>query len=121
MLLDIVPKRPMRNQSITKEFYISQLGFDLIGDYGNYIMLRKESIEIHFFEFKDLIPNENYGQVYIRLNAIDEFYKELLEKNIPIHPNSPLEMKPWGQKEFALLDPDNNLLTFGEAHTENKR
>ncbi|HAZ93890.1 MAG TPA: glyoxalase/bleomycin resistance/extradiol dioxygenase family protein, partial [Chitinophagaceae bacterium] len=20
----------------------------------------------------------------------------------------------WGQKEFSLLDPDNNLLTFGQ-------
>jgi hypothetical protein len=26
-----------------------------------------------------------------------------------------MEIKPWGQKEFSLLDPDNNLLTFGEA------
>ncbi|MFN5375567.1 MAG: bleomycin resistance protein [Chitinophagaceae bacterium] len=115
MLLDIVPKLPMRDQSQTKEYYITQLGFELIGDYGNYIMLKKEGIEIHFFEFKNLNPLENYGQVYFRLNSIDEFYKELLEKNITIHPNSPLEIKPWGQKEFALLDPDNNLLTFGET------
>lgn len=116
MLLDIIPKLPMRNQFQTKEYYIAQLGFELIGDYGNYLLLKKEGIEIHFFEFKDLVPNENYGQVYIRLNDIDEFYKELLEKNISIHPNCPLEIKPWGQKEFALLDPDNNLLTFGERY-----
>jgi len=25
-----------------------------------------------------------------------------------------LEKKPWGQKEFSMLDPDNNLLTFGQ-------
>jgi len=31
-----------------------------------------------------------------------------------IHPNAPLEAKPWGQLEFFLLDPDNNLLTFGQ-------
>lgn len=115
MLLDVIPKLPMRDQFLTKEFYITRLGFELIGDYGNYLLLKKEGIEIHFFEFKDLIPNENYGQVYIRLIDIDEFYKKLLEKNIPIHPNSPLELKPWGQKEFALLDPDKNLLTFGET------
>ena len=42
-------------------------------------------IEIHFFEFKDLNPNDNYGQVYIRLDGIDEFYNELQEKNIAIH------------------------------------
>ena len=27
---------------------------------------------------------------------------------------TPLEIKPWKQKEFAVLDPDHNLLTFGE-------
>ncbi len=42
------------------------------------------------------------------------FTKNYLKEDIPIHPNSPLEIKPWGQKEFALLDPDNNLLTFGQ-------
>jgi len=26
-----------------------------------------------------------------------------------------LETKPWGQKEFSVLDPDNNLLTFGQS------
>ena len=35
-------------------------------------------------------------------------------KGIVKHPNGPLETKPWGQKEFSILDPDNNLLTFGE-------
>ncbi len=114
MLKDIIPKLPMRNKSLTKEFYLNQLSFELMADYGDYILLKKDEIEIHFFEFKDLNPKENYGQVYIRLNNIDELYKELLERKISIHPNSPLEIKPWGQKEFALLDPDNNLLTFGQ-------
>jgi hypothetical protein len=30
------------------------------------------------------------------------------------HPNGHLAIKPWGQKEFSILDPDNNLLTFGQ-------
>jgi hypothetical protein len=25
-----------------------------------------------------------------------------------------LETKPWGMREFSLLDPDHNLLTFGQ-------
>jgi hypothetical protein len=32
-----------------------------------------------------------------------------------IHPNGKLQTKPWGQKEFSILDPDNNLLTFGQS------
>ena len=31
-----------------------------------------------------------------------------------MRPNGHLQTKPWGQKEFAILDPDNNLLTFGQ-------
>jgi len=106
----------MRNKEITRDYYINQLGFKELGsvDYDGYLMLKKENIELHFFEFKDLNPKENYGQVYIRTNIIENFYKELLDKNVAIHPNGKLQVKPWGQKEFALLDPDSNLLTFGQ-------
>ena len=115
MLKDIIPKLPMRNKSLTKEFYLNKLSFELMADYGDYILLKKDDIEIHFFEFKSLDPLENYGQVYIRVIDIDKLYKSLFDKSIAIHPNGHLEVKPWGQKEFSLLDPDNNLLTFGQA------
>lgn len=117
MLTAINPKLPMRDKSATKAFYIDQLGFSEIGDYGDYLLLKKDTIEIHFFEFRDLNPKENYGQVYIRTNEIEKLYQSFLDKNVSIHPNAPLQSKPWGQKEFALLDPDHNLLTFGESIT----
>lgn len=91
MLTDIHPKLPMRDKNIMREFYSSQLGF------------------------KELDPKENYGQVYIRTDNIDGLYTALLKKNTPIHPNGKLEIKPWGQMEFSVLDPDNNLLIFGQS------
>lgn len=115
MLTDINPKLPMRDKITTKEFYINKLAFSEIADYGDYLLIRKDNVEIHFFEFKDLDPKVNYGQVYIRTNEIDKLYQTLLENKIAIHPNGQLETKPWGQKEFALLDPDNNSLTFGQT------
>jgi hypothetical protein len=115
VLKDIIPKLPMRDKILTKEFYLNQLSFELISDYGDYILLKKDEIEIHFFEFKTLNPLENYGQVYIRVMDIDRLYKMLLDNAIAIHPNGHLEVKPWRQKEFSLLDPDHNLLTFGQA------
>jgi len=116
MLTHIHPKLPMRDKKITRSYYIDQLGFEELGtiDYDGYLMLAKDNIEIHFFEFKTLDPKENYGQVYIRVDEIDSFYQTLLDNKTAIHPNGKLEIKPWGQKEFALLDPDSNLLTFGQ-------
>jgi catechol 2,3-dioxygenase-like lactoylglutathione lyase family enzyme len=117
MLTDINPKLPMRDKTATKEFYINRLGFEEFGntDFEHYLMLKKDTIQIHFFEFKALEPKENYGQVYIRTDDIDTFYQSLLENKTSIHPNGYLQVKPWGQKEFSLLDPDNNLLTFGQS------
>jgi hypothetical protein len=115
MLTSIIPKLPMRDKSATKSYYLNQLGFTELSDYGDYLLIAKDDIEIHFFEFKDLDPKDNYGQVYIRLNDIDHFYQSLVDNNTPIHPNGPLQTKPWGQREFSLLDPDNNLLTFGQS------
>jgi catechol 2,3-dioxygenase-like lactoylglutathione lyase family enzyme len=117
MLTHIHPKLPMRNKAATREFYINKLGFQELGseDFDGYLMVQKDGIEIHFFEFKNLDPKENYGQVYIRTNEIDKLYQSMLDKQLDIHPAGPLQTKPWGQKEFAMLDPDNNLLTFGQS------
>jgi len=52
--------------------------------------------------------------LYIRTNDIDGLYKSMLDNKTEIHPNGTLQTKPWGQKEFAILDPDSNLLTFGQ-------
>jgi catechol 2,3-dioxygenase-like lactoylglutathione lyase family enzyme len=117
MLTEINPKIPMRDKATTKGFYLDKLGFKEFGnaDYDGYLMVQKDNIQIHFFEFKKLDPKENYGQVYIRTDDIDELYQSMLDKRINIHPAGHLLMKPWGQKEFSILDPDNNLLTFGQS------
>lgn len=117
MLTDINPKLPMRNKAVTKDFYINNLDFQEVSnaEYNEYLMVQKDNIQIHFFEFKELDPKENYGQVYIRTNEIEQLYQSMLDKKLSIHPAGHLQTKPWGQKEFAMLDPDNNLLTFGQT------
>ena len=70
MLTAIHPKIPMRNINITRKFYIEKLGFtergkEVVG-FDGYLILTKDQIELHFFEFRSLNPKENYGQIYIR-------------------------------------------------------
>ena len=117
MLTSVNPKLPMRDKATTKNFYVNKLGFQEFGsaDYPGYLMVQRDNIQIHFFEFRELDPNENYGQVYIRTDKIDALYKEMLNKKLNIHPEGQLQIKPWRQKEFSMLDPDNNLLTFGQS------
>ncbi len=117
MLTDINPKLPMRNKAVTRDFYLNKLEFQEFGsaDFDGYLMVQKDSVQIHFFEFKELDPKENYGQIYIRTDDIDELYRLALDKKLSMPEAGHLQMKPWQQKEFSLLDPDNNLLTFGQS------
>ena len=120
MLTHIHPKLPMRDKAVTREFYTSKLGFKEVGSvqYNDYLMLEKDQIQIHFFLFKALDPKTNYGQAYLRTDNIDACYQSLLDTKTRIHPNGTLQLKPWGQKEFSILDPDTNLLTFGQTIEE---
>jgi hypothetical protein len=116
MLTHVHPKLPMRSKALTQNFYINGLGFQTFDgeEYAEYLMIYKDHIEIHFFLFPDLNPKENDGQVYIRCEGIEQVYQDFIDRKITIHPNNPLQQKPWGMREFSLLDPDHNLLTFGE-------
>ena len=116
MFTTIHPKLPMRDKTATKEFYINQLGFRQFGgDYDGYLMIEKDNVQIHFFEFKELDPAENYGQVYIRTDEIENLYQAALNNGLSMPAAGHLQTKAWRQKELSLLDPDNNLLTFGQS------
>ncbi len=116
MLVTIHPKLPMRDINLTKAYYIDTLGFNMLAEYEGYLMIEQDGVQLHFFEFKSLDPLANYGQVYIRVQDIQAYYQKLLDQKVRIHPNGHLVKKNWGQIEFSLLDPDHNLLTFGERY-----
>jgi hypothetical protein len=91
------------------------LDFQQFGnDYEEYLMLQKDNVQIHFFEFKELDPKENYGQVYIRTNDIDKLYQSIVDKKISYIRAGNLQAKPWRQREFSLLD----LITTSDIRTK---
>lgn len=117
MFAAIIPKLPMRNKKLTIDFYVDFLGFTNIGfkDFEDYLLLQKDGTELHFFKHNDLDVTTNYGQIYIRVNNIEIYLQSLLlKKDETVNKIEHVQIKPWGQKEFSLLDPDNNLLTFGQ-------
>jgi hypothetical protein len=114
MLTEINPKLPMRDKTVTRDFYLTKLGFEEFGsaDFEGYLMVKKDKVQIHFFEFRELDPTENYGQVYIRTDDTKGLYKSLLEKKVSIHPNRDLQTKPWGQKRVFFARPRQQFAYF---------
>jgi len=52
----------------------------------------------------------------IQVEKIDKYYKSLIEKGLT--PSSEPRDWPWGNREFAIRDPDRYKLVFYQASTE---
>lgn len=114
MLQAIIPKIPFIVKEKTLDFYLKQLQFNLISDYGDYVILEKDDLEIHFFSYPSLEKEKSDFMLYIRVSDIETFYENLIQNDVKIHPNGKLETKAWNQTEFSIIDPNGTLLTFGE-------
>lgn len=115
--IDVIPTLPSRSLPATIAFY-ANLGFEgeLIGD--NYAILTRGAIELHFFPHPELNPYECYSGCYVRMNNVDDLHAEFIAANLPsrgIPRMERVEDKPWGMREFALLDNDGNLIKFGRV------
>ena len=98
------------------DFFCTKLGFTkLFLEQGVYGVVGRGAVSIHFWACKDKRIAEHTG-CRVRVEGIDRLYEDCLALGI-VHPNEPMEAKPWGSREFAILDPDGNCVTFNEQLT----
>jgi hypothetical protein len=65
-----------------------------------------------------LVPAESAAGCYIRVIDVQSIYETFKSSNLPsigIPRMDALEDKPWGLREFAVVDLDGNLLRVGEV------
>lgn len=113
-----IPILPCRSVSATVAFY-KRLGFEGDAHESNseYAILQRGAIELHFFTHKELIPAESSASCYIRVLDVESIYRSFLLIQLPrtgIPRMDTLENKPWGLREFAIIDLDGNLLRIGQ-------
>jgi catechol 2,3-dioxygenase-like lactoylglutathione lyase family enzyme len=95
-------------------FYVAKLGFARVHvEQGVYGIVESGPVELHFWACDDRRIAEATG-CRIRVRDIEALYGSCREQGI-VHPNAALARKPWGALEFAILDPDGNLVTFYEG------
>jgi catechol 2,3-dioxygenase-like lactoylglutathione lyase family enzyme len=98
-----IPVLPSGDLDRSEAFY-ARLGFHVASRYPDYLILAREGTELHL-SATPAIPSHNPAGLYIRVMGIDEWADSFGQR---------AENKPWGQREFAISDPDENLLRFGE-------
>lgn len=95
------------------DFFADRLGCTVVyAAQGEYGIVSHGAVEIHFWGCSDAaIPAATGCRVGV-VN-IAALYDQCVREKI-VHPNGALHVTPWGKREFAILDPDHNLVTFFE-------
>ena len=97
----------------TVAFYL-KLDFTLISRHEDYLLLRHgaDGPELHFWLTEDRSIAEATG-AYVRSSDVDAL-SERWRAQAPGARITKAEDKPWGMREFYVIDPCGNLLRVGQ-------
>ena len=126
-MLHAIPALPVRDIARSVEFYRDRLGFALAHLDGGFAIFRRDAVEFHLWAATDEGWRDRAGSTpvvsgaesfiagtascRIGVDGVDDLHRAVEPHNI-LHPNAPLRDTSYGTREFGVLDPDNNLITF---------
>jgi catechol 2,3-dioxygenase-like lactoylglutathione lyase family enzyme len=116
------PILPSRDLEATAAFY-ERLGFEQDGLWPEeYLIVVRGRVGLHFFHHADLDPWSSIAGCYLYVRDADELWRELAALDLPAEGIPRLHGEPedtdYGAREFALVDPDGNLLRIGSFPDE---
>jgi uncharacterized glyoxalase superfamily protein PhnB len=81
----------------------------------NYVGISREDTHLHLAAITDKALARIIGDqtmVRITVDDVEAMYAEYQQRGGKVHPNGPLQKKPWGTMEFAAIDPNGVCVTF---------
>lgn len=132
-----MPILPARDLAGTLAFF-DRLGFDTEPYQDYYGFAHRNAIELHFTSTPDHDPWRGAGMAYVPVHEVDRLHAAFVAAGVwrtdaddppctdaelrrrwrtgeGLARITPPEDKPWDIREFALMDPNNNLLRFGQV------
>ncbi|SKA96261.1 hypothetical protein SAMN06295879_2185 [Agreia bicolorata] len=112
------PNLPSRDFTVTVAFY-GAFGFEPSYRSGEWLVLRRGDLQLEFFPFADLVPDESSFMCSVRVDDVDELYRRIeqtgVEEKSAGRPRlHPVTMQPWGLRAGFLIDPDGTQLNLIE-------
>lgn len=108
----VTPRLPVSNVDEALSFYCDQLGFEIgwrWGDPVTHANVCRDSIALDLITSPAGHPGT--AMAYIQLRGVDAYFAELRGRNVQL---GQLADRPYGMRDFELIDPSGNRLAFGE-------
>lgn len=108
----------VKDIEVSKAFYTKTLGFSIIHDFGNNIILNQglsiwQVMQDHpIGEQLDPHKDGNRFELYFEHDDMDTLNEQLTKAGITFF--QPLNEEAWGQRTLRFFDPDHHLIEVGE-------
>lgn len=114
--LSVSPLLPAPDVEDAIAFYGTHLGFAL--DYrdaepAQFAIVRHDAVVLHLYATPDRALAEATS-LRIGIEGIDALYERCLAAGC-VHPNGLLGSRPWGTREFTVVDPSGVCIAFVQA------
>jgi catechol 2,3-dioxygenase-like lactoylglutathione lyase family enzyme len=99
--------------SASLRFYTAILGFSERFRFGDYAGVEYGVVQIHLSAPGSMNKRQiGQGGIYIFCDAVDAYYSEIISKGGIAQ--APPKDYAYGMRDFAITDPDGNLLGFAQ-------
>ena len=114
-----VPALLVSDERAAVRFLADALGFvQLVHDGVGLGIVRRDGVELHVWVADGSAPGAERSlagsaSCRIEVTGVAKLHEHCRRLGV-VHPNAPLHDEPWGTREFAVLDPDGNLIGLYE-------
>ena len=116
-ILKAIPVLPSSDVESSVDFYVRKLGFSAAFSHGepvSYAGVSRDGAMVHLCQMDDAKAIGAQTMLRFAVQSVTALYDELKDSGA-LHPNGALQTKPWGTREFTVLDLDGVCVTFFEA------
>ncbi len=112
----ITPFMRVRDVDAAVAFFTETLGFELSSRSGHYAFVHRDNVAFRLIEDEPLPPRGGGRYTsYVDVDDVDALFADLKPKLdlLPQGHVTPICDQDYGQREFAVMGPDGDLIGFG--------
>ena len=102
--------------SISKNFYIDKLGFNILNEYPGWLFLKRDNVILMLGECENEKPAHENGDhsyfAYVEIKEVDALHDDFKNKGVEFIKQ--LTDESWGMREFGIKTIDGHRMMFGQ-------